>query len=150
MFGSRKAKAPEPTVIGRGAVIEGTVRVFGPVQVDGQIEGSLLADGHVSVGPTGSIVGELVAEELAIGGRVEGQIQVRDHLYIAPGASARGQVRYGSLQVDRGGVLDGSTLIQGDSGHIFTPIVADAPAAALQPPTLPPPPPAGRRATATG
>jgi cytoskeletal protein CcmA (bactofilin family) len=111
MFGSkaRSSSASEPTVIGKGTVIEGTIKVLGRVQVDGQIDGTLIAEGHVSVGPTGSVLGELVAEELAVGGRVEGRVNVRDHLHIAPGGLARGEVRYGSLQVDRGGVIDGST-----------------------------------------
>jgi len=148
MFGSRKATQPEPTVIGKGAVIEGTVRVSGPVQVDGHIDGSLLADGHVSVGPTGSIVGELIAEELALGGRIEGRIEVRDHLYIAPGASARGELRYSTLQVDRGGMIDGSTLIQNDPGGTPDPVVDVESETGLQAPSLPAP--TGRRATAAG
>jgi cytoskeletal protein CcmA (bactofilin family) len=110
MFRSKgPAVSSEPTVIGKGTVIEGTIRVCGRVQVDGQIDGSLIAEGHVSVGPTGSVIGEVVAEELAVGGRVEGRVNVRDHLHVAPGGIARGEVRYGSLQVERGGVIDGST-----------------------------------------
>ena len=46
-------------MIGRGTVIEGIVRVAGRVQIDGAIDGSLVADGHVSVGPNGSILGEV-------------------------------------------------------------------------------------------
>lgn len=99
----------EPTVIGRGTVIEGTLRVSGRVQVDGQIDGTLLADGHVSVGPNGSILGEVVADDLAVGGRVEGKVTVKNHLHVASQGVTRGEVRYGSLQVERGGVLDGST-----------------------------------------
>ena len=148
MFGSKKANPSEPTVIGKGAVIEGTVRVLGPVQVDGEIDGSLLAEGHVSVGPTGIIMGDVVAEDLALGGRIEGRIEVRKHLYIAPGASARGEVRYGTLQVDRGGVLDGSTLTQNEAGDTPDPVLEVEAQPALQAPPVPPP--AGRRATAAG
>ena len=111
MFGnkSKASMSTEPTLIGRGTLIEGTVRVTGRVQVDGQIDGTLLADGPVSVGPSGSIVGEVSAHELVVGGRVEGKVNVREHLHVAPNGVCRGEVRYGSLQVDRGGVLDGST-----------------------------------------
>jgi cytoskeletal protein CcmA (bactofilin family) len=111
MFGSKASSksTTEPTVIGRGTVIEGTLRVSGRVQVDGQIDGTLIAEGHVSVGPTGSILGEVVADELAVGGRVEGKVTVRNHLHVASQGVTRGDVRYGSLQVERGGVLDGST-----------------------------------------
>lgn len=133
MFKSKASakSATEPTVIGKGTVIEGTVRVSGRVQVDGQIDGSLIAEGPVAVGPSGSIVGEVVADELTVGGRVEGRVNVREHLHIAPQGIARGEVRYGSLQVDRGGVLDGSTLrgedtntleAAGDSAHAPPPL----------------------------
>jgi cytoskeletal protein CcmA (bactofilin family) len=111
MFGSKtKVAAAEPTVIGKGAVIEGMVRVYGPVQVDGHIDGGLSAEGQVSIGPTGCVLGELTADELAVGGRIEGKVSVRNHLHVAPGAVVRGDVRYGSLEVERGGVIDGSTL----------------------------------------
>jgi cytoskeletal protein CcmA (bactofilin family) len=143
MFGSKstKSSSTEPTVIGKGTVIEGTVRVSGRVQVDGQIEGTLLAEGHVSVGPSGSIVGEVVADELAVGGRVEGKINVREHLHVAPKGIARGELRYGSLQVDRGGVLDGSTAHGEETGTLQT--VRGEPSS--EPPPLP-----GRTAQVTG
>lgn len=136
MFRSKAAASPtEPTVIGRGTVIEGTIRVAGRVQVDGQIDGTLIAQGHVSVGPTGSILGEVVADELAVGGRVEGRVSISNHLHVAPGGSARGEVRYGSLQVDRGGVIDGSTL-HGEGTNTAEPTsVSDGTASA--PPPLP-------------
>lgn len=111
MFKSSKnsARSAEPTVIGKGTVIEGTVRVSGRVQIDGKIDGTLIAESHVSVGPEGNILGEVTAGELAVGGHVEGRVNVHGHLHIAPGGIARGEMRYGSLQVDRGGVIDGST-----------------------------------------
>jgi cytoskeletal protein CcmA (bactofilin family) len=122
MFGNKsKTKAStEPTVIGRGTLIEGTIRVSGRVQVDGQIDGTLVAEGPVSVGPSGSIIGEVVAHELAVGGRVEGKVNVREHLHVAPDGVCRGDVRYGSLQVDRGGVLDGSTAHGDDTNTVQT------------------------------
>lgn len=139
MFGS-KAKtsvSTEPTVIGRGTVIEGVVRVAGRVQIDGAIDGSLLADGHVSVGPNGSILGEVVAHELAVGGRVEGKVSVREHLHIAPQGVCRGEVRYGSLQVDRGGVLDGSTAHGDGESTLQTSDGAEGATAESTPPALP-------------
>jgi len=133
MFGNKsKSAATEPTVIGRGTVIEGTVRVSGRVQVDGVIDGSLVAEGPVSVGPSGAIIGELIALELAVGGRVEGRVSVQQHLHISPNGITRGEVRYGSLQVERGGVLDGSTARGEGTATLETageaPVSASAPA----------------------
>jgi cytoskeletal protein CcmA (bactofilin family) len=109
MFGKKSTSSAEPTVIGRGAIVEGTIRLSGHIQIDGHIEGKLEVDGQVSVGPNGSINGEVSADELIIGGKVEGKATARAHLHVASGGAVRGEVRYGSLQIDRGGLIDGRT-----------------------------------------
>lgn len=109
MFKS-KEKSAEPTVIGRGAVIEGTIKASGRVQVDGKIDGTLDVDGHVSVGPSGEIVGEVIANDLAVGGRVEGKVTAHKHLHVVSSGKVQGDVRYDTLQIDRGAVLGGHTV----------------------------------------
>jgi cytoskeletal protein CcmA (bactofilin family) len=109
MFGKKTASPAEPTVIGRGAVIEGNVRTSGPVQIDGHIDGTLEVDGQVSIGPNGVVTGELAADDVVVGGRVEGRLAARTLLHVTDGGRVRGEVRYGALQVDRGGQLDGTT-----------------------------------------
>lgn len=128
MFGNKPA---EPTVIGRGTVIEGTVRTSGRIQIDGQIDGTLEVDGHVSVGPNGRINGEVIADDLVVGGRIEGKATARKHLHVASSGAVKGEVRYGTLQVDRGAVMDGSALF-GDN---------DAPKTQSEPALAPPRPP---------
>lgn len=109
MFGKRqRLTAGSTTIIAAGSVVEGTLRVRGMVQVDGTIEGTLIAEGHVSVGPEGRIVGEVTADQLSVGGTVEGTILARNHLHVLASGSVRGDARYTSLEVERGGVMDGS------------------------------------------
>lgn len=109
MFGRKTASSAGPTVIGAGAVIEGTVRASGPIQVDGHIDGTLHVEGQVSVGPNGAITGDVTADEVVVGGRVEGRLTARALLHVTAGGRVRGEVRYGALQIDRGGVIDGTT-----------------------------------------
>jgi cytoskeletal protein CcmA (bactofilin family) len=116
MFGNKsRSESAEPTVIGSGTVVEGSIRVGGPIQVDGQIDGALIAEGDAAIGRTGSVLGDVFADDLMIAGRVEGNVTVRDHLHVASGGSMLGEARYGSLQVDRGGVLAGSARTGEDS-----------------------------------
>lgn len=112
MFGSKSTNTTvqAPTVIGEGAVIEGTMRVEGRVQIDGEIQGSLVVKGHVSIGPKGKIEGDLVADDVAVGGRVEGKVTAHKHLHVVASGVVRGDVRYATLQIDRGAVLDGRTV----------------------------------------
>lgn len=107
MFGKKQRGPAAVTVIAAGSVIEGTLRVRGMLQVDGVIEGMLVAEGHVSVGPDGRIMGEVSADDLSIGGKVEGTIRARGHLHVLSTGTVRGEARYASLEVDRGGTMDG-------------------------------------------
>jgi cytoskeletal protein CcmA (bactofilin family) len=90
MFGSKQAQQ-EPTLIGRGAVIEGKVRATGRVQVDGHVDGVLEVDGQVSIGP-------------------DGRVTARGHLHVLSSGRIEGDARYETLQVDRGAVIEGRTL----------------------------------------
>jgi len=72
---------------GEAQLIEGTVRVCGAVQVTARST-ELDRRRSLSVGPSGSIVGEWSRRTSSQwGGRVEVKVNVRDHLHIAPAAS---------------------------------------------------------------
>lgn len=108
MFGSSKKQTTGSiTVIAAGTVVEGTLRVKGMLQLDGRIEGTLIADGHVSVGPEGRVLGDINADKLSIAGRVEGTVNARGHLHVLATGVVQGGAHYASLEVDRGGVMDG-------------------------------------------
>lgn len=107
MFRRHNAKPlGEPTVVGRGSRIAGTLRASGRVQIDGEVEGHVIAQGHVSIGPAGSVLGELSADELVVGGRIEGTVRVTGNIHVVNGGSAIGVLQYASIQVDRGGALE--------------------------------------------
>ena len=110
MFGSNKRSKADSaiTVIAAGSIVEGTLRVRGMVQIDGTIDGTLIADGHVSVGPDGRVIGEVTADQLSVGGKVEGTINAKGHLHVLSSGSVRGNARYASLEIERGGVMDGN------------------------------------------
>jgi cytoskeletal protein CcmA (bactofilin family) len=108
MFGGKRQQATGSiTVIAAGSVVEGTLRVKGMLQLDGTIQGNLIADGHVSVGPDGKILGDVTADDLSIAGRVEGTVNARNHLHVLAKGVVQGGARYASLEVDRGGIMDG-------------------------------------------
>ncbi|MFT3925916.1 MAG: polymer-forming cytoskeletal protein [Myxococcales bacterium] len=107
MFGKRQQPASSITVIAAGSVVEGTLRVKGMLQLDGTIQGTLVAEGHVSVGPEGKILGDVIADNLSIAGRIEGTVNARGHLHVLASGVVQGGARYASLEVDRGGVMDG-------------------------------------------
>jgi cytoskeletal protein CcmA (bactofilin family) len=107
MFGKRHSHSNNITVIGRGARFTGTLELEGDVHVEGQCEGKILAQGQLSIGPHGSLRGELAGGVVVIAGNVEGTLIANERLHVTKTGNLRGEVFYGQLQVDPGGVIDG-------------------------------------------
>lgn len=123
MFGKRPkspreaAPAGNLTVIAAGSAVEGKLRIRGAVRVDGAVNGAVIAEGSVVVGPEGRILGEVEADDLTVAGRIDGILRVRGHLRVQASGAVQGHARYTTLEVERGGVMDGSTthLVEGQS-----------------------------------
>jgi cytoskeletal protein CcmA (bactofilin family) len=97
------------TIIGRGARFNGTLELEGAVHIEGQCEGSIRAKGQLSVGANGSALGELAGSTVLVAGRVEGTVIASEVLHVLPTGNLKGEAFYQRLQVDPGGIIDGSS-----------------------------------------
>lgn len=99
------------TQLGEGSFWQGEIRT-GPadLRVEGAVEGTILSEGHVTVGPTGVVKGAIHAKRLSVLGRVEGLFKVEDCLEILGTGWVEGEVELGTLVVDQGGTLLGTCL----------------------------------------
>ncbi len=113
MFGKSKTKIGH-TIIGQGTAIEGELQIQGSIHIDGRIEGKLQCQGQLSIGPEGTVNGEVFAKALTIAGRFEGKAVVEGHLHLRSGAVVRGDLRYQTLEVERGASVHGKTNPLGD------------------------------------
>jgi len=110
MFGKRSSnQTSNTTIVGRGAHFTGTLEVEGDVHVEGQFDGTIHAQAQLSIGPHGSVKGELSGGVVIIAGRVEGKTIAQETLHVLSSGSLQGDIFYGRLQVDSGGVIDGRT-----------------------------------------
>jgi cytoskeletal protein CcmA (bactofilin family) len=107
---SSKAQVPsQVTVLAHGSALEGKIRTRGPLQVDGAVCGTLTCEGQMSVGATGLVLGEVHVQSLSTNGRVSGIVFVRHHLQVRERGRVAGHARYETLEIERGGVVDGTT-----------------------------------------
>ncbi|MEO0617919.1 MAG: cadherin-like domain-containing protein [Pseudomonadota bacterium] len=93
------------TVIDRGTTLTGLVEGKGYLEVFGTIEGELIAD-HVVVRPGGHVIGRCQCRSATVSGSLQGEIDVTALMDIAEDGQVAGKVRYGTLQLARGGILD--------------------------------------------
>jgi cytoskeletal protein CcmA (bactofilin family) len=112
MFGRRPKQALAPaqgaTVVATGSAVEGKLLAKGELWINGAVNGTIEAEGAVTVGPEGRVLGEIEADNLTVAGRVDGIVRVRKHLHVRATGAVQGHARYATLEVERGGVVDGS------------------------------------------
>jgi cytoskeletal protein CcmA (bactofilin family) len=106
-----KSSAPQmPTqvnMIGKGASIDGKIRVQGDVRVGGKVKGEIHVEGKLVVTPEGIVEGRIEASEAEIGGLVKGDIICHGRLVLRQSARLEGNIVAAKLAVEDGAVFIG-------------------------------------------
>lgn len=95
------------SIIASGMTITGDVESGGIVKVDGRIEGSVTGARQVLLGHGGEIRGNVVAEEIVIGGTVDGSVNARERLELQSSAIVNGDIETKSIVVLEGAKING-------------------------------------------
>lgn len=115
MWGSKKRKfgsASGTTLVARDTTIVGDVHFSGCLEIEGIVQGNLVADegstGDVSVAENGRVEGEIRAPVVVIDGTVEGDVFSTERLELAPRGRVLGNVHYAMLEMAAGSEVNGS------------------------------------------
>lgn len=91
--------------IGAEVVVTGDIATDARLHVDGRVEGDIRC-GILSQGESGTIAGNIVAEEARLAGLVDGTVTAR-RLILGPTARVTGDVAYEVLSIESGARIDG-------------------------------------------
>lgn len=141
LFGRNRTASPRlaqiSSLVAEGVEIEGDLSFDGGLRIDGLVRGHLhgrSADGAVPallvLSQTGRIEGSVRCGHALINGRIDGDLEVEQFVELQPGARITGTLRYRSLQMDVGAVVQGR-LVHADAEP--APAAAEAPRVALVP-----------------
>jgi cytoskeletal protein CcmA (bactofilin family) len=100
------------TIIGKGTNIEGTVNIEGATRIDGSVNGKLVANDTVTVGPTGVVKAEIKARSIIVGGRVEGNLIASEKVELQAKSELIGDITSKSLLVEHGAIFHGSSKMK--------------------------------------
>lgn len=109
---TRKAPARgsgEPSVsrLGRGVKIRGILEIEGELVVSGSVYGRIAAL-KVVIAPDGFVEGDIVAQEVIIGGRLDGRVYASS-VTVEVTANVTGRLFHHTIEVARGARIDGRT-----------------------------------------
>ena len=109
-----KNKKPYTDLLGKtnriveGTAIKGNILSSADFRLDGQLLGDFQSKGKLVVGPTGSVMGNIICENFDIEGKFEGKIQVLETLTLKEGAFVKGEVICGKLSIEPGATFNAS------------------------------------------
>ncbi len=101
--------ADRPTTIEYGCEIEGTLRLAGPLLVDGHFRGEIVCRDVVTVREHGSVEARIRGRSVEIHGAVKGDVEALREVVLHAGARLHGDVKTPSLVIERGAFFNGRT-----------------------------------------
>ncbi len=106
------AKSNEPessslNLVGTGTSITGEIIANGDIRIDGQMKGNLSTKGKLVVGPTGSIIGDVVCRNSDVFGKIEGTVKVTELLALKETSRIEGDIAQAKLSIEPGAIFTG-------------------------------------------
>lgn len=102
------------SVIQSDLVIKGAILARGELELNGLVEGDVIAR-SVVVGPSATILGDILGERVSISGSVQGQVSGHQ-VHLGAGARYEGNIRRGVLAIDEGAQFEGSVKALDEQG----------------------------------
>ena len=96
------------TIIGKGTVVEGDLRVQSSMRIDGRVKGKVAVSDTVVVGKDGEVEGRLSAKHVMLAGKVQGNVNASGKVLLESKASVFGDIRATRLVVDEGALFNGN------------------------------------------
>ncbi len=122
---------PLETAVGPSASVTGHLKSDGGVRIDGAFEGVIEVAGNVVVGEGATVVADITARNITVGGAVKGNIDGAGRLEILSSGEVYGDIMVGSVMIDEGGVFQGTSRMRGmDQRALAAPKEAEDGAAA--------------------
>ncbi len=93
--------------IGKGSKIVGTLTFSGPVEIEGTIEGEIIAQDRLVIGEAAVIKGKISGSEVIVKGDVQGDIIASKRLSLRRPSKIVGNVSAGVLSMEEGVSFEG-------------------------------------------
>lgn len=94
-------------IVGREISLKGEITHCDRLLIEGSVEANLSDCRDVEIAESGLFKGEAGIESAEIHGRFEGTLTVRQRLFIRATGIVTGTIRYGQIEVERGGRIAG-------------------------------------------
>jgi len=100
------------SIIGGNAKIKGELVTTGSVNVSGEFEGKIEANGEVIIASGGKVLGEVHGSSVIVSGRVDGNIKAKDNLEVTKTGRVHGDLIGGKIIIEEGSSYHGRVKVE--------------------------------------
>lgn len=104
-------------IVGRDIALSGQISSCEKLVVEGRVEANIAECREIEVSESGTFRGEAEIDVAEISGTFEGTLVARDLLMVRANGRVTGKVRYGRLEIERGGQINGDVHVYGGEGE---------------------------------
>lgn len=102
------SRSAASTLIAKGCVVSGKLKLENDIQVDGVVDGQLHVEGALVIAESGCVKGEVFAKQLVVNGTLEGSCHA-EHIQILAKGRVKGKIWSHNLSIEPGGKFYGET-----------------------------------------
>jgi cytoskeletal protein CcmA (bactofilin family) len=117
---SRRDPSPIPTtnfsILDAHISVTGDLETDGALRIDGRLEGTIHRADLIVVGEGASVVGDITAREVIVGGAVTGNVFAQQRTELRSTGIVAGDIRSAAILIHEGGVVQGRLYIHPISG----------------------------------
>ncbi|KPK95702.1 hypothetical protein AMJ80_04110 [bacterium SM23_31] len=106
------------TIVGKGSLIEGKIKIKNSIRIDGKVKGEVSSTGTVTVGSEGEVEGTISAANVIIGGRVRGKMIVDSKIILEKNSVLIGDLKTQTLNISEGAIFDGNCIMEDKSAPV--------------------------------
>lgn len=110
-------------IVGRDIVLNGKIAACDRLVVEGSVEATLDNSKVIEIAESGIYKGTAEIDEAVVSGQFDGTLVVRGQLTVKATGRVNGEIRYGRISIEAGGVVTG-TLETLSKGASVTPVAA--------------------------
>lgn len=114
MLGKKDTELKITTLVGSDAELQGDFISSGSVRVDGKITGNVTVEKTLILGVTGSIIGDVKAENIMVGGEILGDITITNKTELMDTAKVVGDISTNLIVIDENAIFQGGCNMNRD------------------------------------
>lgn len=107
------------SIIGENMRIIGTIAGSGTVRIDGTVEGDTDYNGNIIIGETGHVKGNIICDNITLGGKVDGNISAKEQLNLLASGELIGDVQVSNLIINENAIFEGNCKMNNVSETIM-------------------------------